>query len=194
MIIGITGGSGTGKSSACTYFDRMGYVIIDADTVAREVCAPGTECLAELVAYFGGDIVDGDGTLMRKKLGSLVFADSSKLMALNEITHKHIIKSIKEKIADNEGRDIVVDAPLLLETGLDSLCDVTLCVISSADNRISRIMARDGISAEDAQNRIQSQKDDSYYISRCDHTVTNNGSPDELIHKLSRIFGGDHGK
>jgi len=193
MILGITGGSGTGKSSACAYFRDRNFVIIDADMVAREVCNAGTECLGELVQYFGNEIVDASGNLMRKKLGSIVFADADKLRVLNKITHKHIIKRIKELADVSKNSDLVIDAPLLLETGLDDICDATLFVSSTKEKRILRIVARDCLSEEEAKNRIGSQKDDNYYKERCDYTVTNNGTEAELMDKLDKIFGGEYG-
>lgn len=193
MIVGITGGSGTGKSTACRFFRENGWFIIDADSVAREVCSKGTKCLSEIKAQFGAGVIDTDGNLKRKELGEIVFSDKSRLDKLNSITHKYIVEEIKNRAKNNDG-NIVIDAPLLLETGLDSLCDKTLCVLADEDIRIKRICKRDMISAETAKNRIASQKEDSYYRERCDFAVMNNGTEEELIMETAKIFGGNDGR
>lgn len=193
MIVGITGGSGTGKSTACRFFRENGWFIIDADSVAREVCSKGTRCLGEIKAQFGAGIIDEDGNLKRKELGEIVFSDKSRLDKLNSITHKYIVEEIKNRAKNNDG-NIVIDAPLLLETGLDSLCDKTLCVLADEDIRIKRICKRDMISAETAKNRIASQREDGYYRERCDFSVTNNGTEEELIMETAKIFGGNDGR
>ena len=100
MIIGLTGGSGTGKSTASAFFRDSGFAVADLDAIARTVCAPGTACLAEIDAAFGG-VVDGDGELNRHKLGDIVFNDGEKLKLLNSITHKYIIEETKKFISKN---------------------------------------------------------------------------------------------
>ena len=194
MILGITGGTGTGKSSVCDYFKNQGFIIIDSDAVARSVCAKGTACLDEIVQAFGQGITDCEGNLKRKELGRIVFSDAQKLKNLNGITHKYIIESIKETIRANSGKNIVIDAPLLIETGLDAICTKTLCVLADRDTRLKRIMARDLLSESDAQDRISSQPGDDFYISKCDYVLYNNGDFESLSAKLSDIFGGTNGR
>ena len=194
MILGITGGTGTGKSSVCEYFKNQGFVVIDSDAVARNVCQKGTACLGEIVQFFGHGITDSDGNLMRKELGRIVFSDAQKLKILNGITHKYIIESIKEIIRQNEGKSIVIDAPLLIETGLDAICTKTLCVLSDRDTRLKRIMQRDLLTCEEAENRISSQPDDDFYISKCDYVLYNNGGFESLSAAISGIFGGTNGR
>ncbi len=193
MILGLTGGSGTGKSTACSFFESKGFYIIDSDNVAREVCGAGMPCLLELVQNFGDGIIYSDGSLKRKELGRIVFSDSEKLAALNHITHKYIIERIKNIIDDNKDRSIVIDAPLLFETGLDAICTKTLCILSLEESRIARITERDGISKEEAMARIHSQKDDDFYISRCDYVLYNDLSRADLMCRLGEIFGGVYG-
>ena len=194
MILGITGGTGTGKTSVCQYFKNEGFVIIDSDVVARNVCTKGTQCLEEIVQSFGEDVLDSDGNLKRKELGRIVFSDKKKLKTLNGITHKYIIASIKKTIEENQGRNIVIDAPLLLETGLDSICTRTLCVLADEDIRLKRIMKRDSLCAADAKARIQSQPADEFYISRCDFVLYNNGDTGRLYMELYDMFGGIDGR
>ena len=194
MIIGMTGGSGTGKTKASEFFDKKGYIVIDCDKLSRKVCEKGTPCLAELKDFFGEKIIAPDGTLMRRELGRIVFNDKSSLDRLNEITHKYITQELECIIKANGGRDILIDAPLLFEAGLEKICDKTLCILADRDVRIRRIMKRDSISCDDAKDRISSQKDDEYYISRCDCAVYNNESEHMLINKLTEIFGGTDGR
>lgn len=193
MILGITGGSGTGKSTASRYFSQKGWLVIDADSVAREVCDKGQACLLEIKAEFGDAIVDKDGNLKRKELGEIVFSDKSRLDKLNAITHKYIVKEIEERVK-NTDTNTVIDAPLLLETGLDRICDKTLCVLADEDIRIDRICKRDSVTRESARKRISSQKQDSYYISGCDYAVMNNVGEEALLTEIAEIFGGNDGR
>ncbi len=194
MIIGLTGGSGSGKTTACKFFKHKGFLIIDSDLVAREVCAPGTYCIGEIKEAFGEDIVDSDGNLKRKELGSIVFSDKEKLSTLNAITHKHIVRRIKEIVSQNKDRNIVIDAPLLFETELHRICTMTVCVLSMEQSRIARIVKRDRISYEEARKRIENQKDEDYYLSRCDYAFYNDLAPEDLREKLYEVFGGSYDK
>lgn len=194
MILGLTGGSGTGKSSACKFFEEKGFLIVDMDKVSRKVCQKGEACLDEIVNFFGKDILDENGELIRRKLGDIVFSDKEKLEILNKITHKYIINEAKNFISQNPGKDIVLDAAVLFESGADELCTHTLCVLGSFEKRLSRIMERDSLSKESAKNRILSQPDDSFYISHCDAAIYNNGSIEELHIQLENWFGGIYGK
>ena len=188
MIIGLTGGTGTGKSSVCDFFRKRGYLIIDADIVSREVCAKGEKCLGEIADFFGNGILDKEGNLMRRALGDIVFNDKSKLETLNQITHKHIKARIEEIILANKDKNIVLDAPLLFEAGLDGICDIKVCVLSDRLNRARRIMTRDGISETQALARIDSQQHDDFYISRCQVVIYNNGDLDSLMMQMEKEF------
>ncbi|MBQ8588777.1 MAG: dephospho-CoA kinase [Clostridia bacterium] len=190
MIIGLTGGSGTGKSTACRYFENRGLLVIDSDKIAREICEKGEPCLREIADFFGKEVLDESGRLMRRTLGKIVFSDSKKLEKLNEITHKYIAERIRSVIYRNSERDIVIDAPLLFEAGLGDICTIRLCVLASKEIRMARIVERDGISQEQALNRISSQKSDEYYISRCEYCVYNDGDVEQLAAKLSEAFDG----
>lgn len=192
MIIGLTGGSGTGKSSACAFFEKKGFLILDLDKVSRKVCRKGEKCLDEIAEYFGTDILDQNGELIRRKLGDIVFSDRKKLEMLNKITHKYLIEETEKFISENKDKNIVLDAAVLFESGADSLCTHTLCVLSSVENRLRRITERDNISEESAKNRISSQPDDGFYISRCDAAVHNDSDIDGLYRQLEECFGGDY--
>ena len=192
MIIGFTGGTGTGKSSACDFFRKNEYLIIDADKVSRDVCVKGSRCLEEISEAFGSRILDEEGNLKRRALGDIVFNDKSKLELLNTITHKHIRNEIIGIVSRNPQRNIVIDAPLLFEAGLDSICDLKVCVLSSKSKRTERIMLRDGLTEEQAIARVESQPDDEFYISKCDIVLFNNEDSQSLMEQMEKELG--HGR
>jgi len=192
MIIGLTGGSGTGKSTAGSFFKDRGFLVIDADKVSRKVCSKGEKCLLEIKDSFGENILDSEGNLKRQVLGDIVFNDKAKLNLLNKITHKYIIEEICNIVSQNKCKNIVLDAPLLFETDLHKMCDINICILSNKENRINRIMLRDGISKEQAFRRIESQKDDEYYISRSDYAIYNDLGVSELEGSLKDILGGNN--
>lgn len=177
-LIGICGGSGTGKTTICNQLVSLGAYVIDADRVAREILRPPV--LAQLRRAFGKNILLADGSLDRKKLGKLVFNDGEQLKKLNEITHPLITQEILDDIERHREQydSIVVDAAVLHDAGLDRLCDLTVAVCAPPDTRLSRIMARDGISREAALARIRAQKDDEYYIKHTDFAVCNGQNAD----------------
>lgn len=187
MTVGLTGGSGTGKSCAAPIFEKYGFKIIDFDKLSRDVCQKGTPCLAELRDFFGDEIVSEDGELIRKKLGETVFSDREKLKALNRITHKYILAETKKIILNLTGCNILFDAPLLFEAKLDKQCDYVISVIAPPDERQRRICKRDKISPEIALKRIQSQKDDSFYIANSDYVIINDASLSEFENKVKKI-------
>ena len=191
MILGLTGGSGTGKSTVCNYFIKKGFLVIDSDKIAREVCQRGEKCLCEIAEAFGKEIIDSEGNLIRSALAQIVFNDSEKLKLLNKITHKYIVMRNMDIIEKNRNRNIVLDAPLLFEAGLGDVCTKRLCVLSSREKRVERIMFRDNISEESALLRIGSQPDDEFYISRCEYVIYNNCTREELFAQLDRMFGGN---
>ena len=190
MVLGLTGGSGTGKSTASKYFESKGFLVVDSDKIAHKVCTKGEECMAEITKAFGEAVADADGNLNRAVMREIVFKDEEKLKLLNAITHKYIVRENINIIEENENKNIVLDAPLLFEAGLGKVCTKTLCVLSDMEKRAHRIVARDGISVENALARLSCQPDDEFYISRCDYVVYNNGTEQEFLGKLDLIFGG----
>ena len=180
MILGVTGGSGCGKSSFSKLLAAKGAQVIDADETARQIVEPGMPALGEIAEAFGREYLCSDGTLDRKKLGKLVFSDAKKLHILNKITHKYIIAEIKRKLDELHAAVIVIDAALLFETPLAELCTRTVCVLAEERVRAERIMARDGLSEEQALDRIRSQQKDAFYISHADDVIYNNGTEKEL--------------
>ena len=196
-IIGLTGGTGAGKGCVCQKFLQYNIDSLDTDKVSREVCAKGTSCLSELVDFFGSAILNDDGTLNRKMLGSIVFSDKAKLQVLNSITHRYILSAARDwlKAQESEGKiAAIIDAPLLYESGFDRECDVIIAVVSDRTLRTQRITRRDSISLEDANKRLNNQGDDLFYTKNADYVITNNGTLDNLDSQIKTIYDDLFGK
>lgn len=160
-VIGLTGGSGSGKSSVAAALEKAGARVIDCDKIAHENMRKGGIAYGEIVSAFGNDILLENGEINRKKLGSIVFSDKTQLEVLNKITHKHILDRVKELVCQG-GDTVVIDAPLLRQTGLDRLCDEVWITDAPYDVRVQRIMERDGISANEAEKRLSNQQNEYY--------------------------------
>ncbi len=184
-LIGITGGSGAGKSTVSELFRRMGWHIIDADMTAREVQGTGMPCVAELCAEFGESIVAPDGSLKRRTLAALAFADERGRRRLNEITHKYIKAAAEAEAAMYEVCGI--DAALLIESGMNKDCKYVIAVTAAKDRRIARIIARDGLTEEEANKRLAAQKDDEFYKESSDFIVSNDDTEEQLIWQIQQI-------
>lgn len=159
-IIGLTGGIATGKSAVAGFFEERGAAVIDADMLAREVVLPGSKTLQKIVAFFGDDMLQPDGSLDRKRLGGLIFADSDKRRQLEGIIHPEIKRLSEERIARLAAqghRVIFYMAPLLIESGAVSRVDEIWVVTVRPDVQRERLMQRDGIGPEDAERIIASQ-------------------------------------
>lgn len=189
-ILGLTGGSGTGKSAACTAFARLGCGVIDADATYRTLCDTCEPMLEEIQNVFG-DVFSTDGKLDRKKLGAIVFADAQKLQQLNAITHPYIRQAARDAFAAYSKRGCLLciyDAPVLFEGQMETLCDKTCAVLAARNTRIARIVARDAITEEYAALRIDAQKDDAFYRERCDYIVQNDADLDTLYTQVRKIY------
>lgn len=189
-ILGLTGGSGTGKSAACTAFARLGCGVIDADATYRTLCDTCEPMLKEIQNVFGY-VFSTDGKLDRKKLGAIVFADAQKLQQLNAITHPYIRQAARDAFAAYSKRGCLLciyDAPVLFEGQMETLCDKTCAVLAARNTRIARIVARDAITEEYAALRIDAQKDDAFYRERCDYIVQNDADLDTLYTQVRKIY------
>lgn len=184
MVLGLTGQTGAGKSTVCRMLQsERGICVVDADKIAREVVTSGTDCLAEIVLHFSITVLNEDGTLNRKKLAKIVFNDRSQLKELNRITFPYILQGMREKVEEGEkqgNRIVILDAPLLFESKADQLCDKILAVVAEEETRKQRIMERDSLTAQEAEARIKSQHDDSFYINRSDYVIHNDGDATAL--------------
>ena len=185
-IIGVTGPSGAGKGAVSEYMMAThDFKVIDADKVYHDIISAPTECVQELADNFGNGILNENGGIDRKALSKLVFGEENKekLLLLNKITHKYVIFEINKLLrnySDNGVKICVIDAPLLIEAGIDKTCDFVISVIAEKELRAKRIAARDGIDYESALLRINSQKPDSFYSDACDCLLSNDQSLKEL--------------
>ena len=186
-IVGITGGSGCGKSHMSGLLRSRGIPVIDCDLVSREIMVKGEPCYLEVLAEFGDGILQPDGEINRKNLGEIVFSDPEKLEKLNKITHKHILADIYNKIEKEDSKVIGLDGAVLIESGISKKCDKVLSVLADKKIRIDRITKRDSISVEDAELRISSQKNNEFYIENSDYLVYNNGK-DNLENDILKII------
>lgn len=178
-ILGVTGGTGTGKSSVCMILKEEGGKIIDADKITRKLQKKGGAAYDEIVEFFTQDILLEDGELDRKKLGAIVFSDGEKLRKLNQIVHKHVTREIKRRVEkysmDDSGkyRFLVLDVPIPIEEGFFDTVDYVWAVVANDDLRISRLMERMEITEEEAARRIASQMSNREYEELADCTIVN---------------------
>ena len=193
-VIGLCGQSGAGKGLVCAFFSELNIKCIDTDKVYHNIISTDSECARELTAFFGDSISAGTG-INRKELAKVAFTSSKYLTKLNEITHKHILNDVRSEISriksEKQYDGIIIDAPLLFESRFDLECDATIAVISSDENKISRIMERDGITRDMALKRISSQIPDSSLEEKCTYVIRNNSSFEELkssVYNLKKII------
>ena len=192
-VIGLCGGSGSGKGVVCSCFSKFGVPSIDTDAVYREMTDGDSQCLRALACAFGNSIISCDGSLNRKMLASIVFSGEGaeeRRRTLNQIAHKFILEEARRRILKykSEGYDIcIIDAPVLFESGFDKECDRTVCVVADKSLRVKRIMMRDGLSESDALMRINSQKSDDELRHLCDFVIENNGDYEALLDEVLRV-------
>lgn len=188
MIIGLTGGSGTGKTEVARIFSQNSYEVIDYDLITHEVYTPGSDCLADIRERFGDEVFLSDGSLDRRALGAIVFADKDALCSLNSIVYKYLLAYTADIIDNSKGKKLLLDAPTLFEAGLDKKCDKIIGVIAPKELRQNRIIERDGIDAKTAQNRINSQKTDEFYKENCDYIIENSADLETLRTKVMTVL------
>lgn len=187
-VIGLTGGIGSGKSTVSRYLAEKGCRIIDADLIAREIVKPGMPALAEIRETFGEDVMLQDGSLDRKKLGKIVFADPARLEQLNHITGGRIREEIEKRISLAEDEIIVLDAPLLLESGLQTRVDQVWIVDVSDSVRIRRVMERDGATREEVEHRMKNQLTREQRMGKGYIIIDNSGSMEETFAQADRLL------
>ncbi len=193
-IIGLCGGSGSGKGVVSHLFAKYGIPHIDTDKVYRDITSYRSECMEKLSEIFGDIVLSADGSLNRERMREIVFIGDDcehKRKKLNEITHKYVL-SETDRIIDlyrKEGRiAVIADVPLLFESGFDKKCDVTVAVVAGEKVRIERITSRDGISEEQANARINSQIKTSELVKKVDYVIENNGDLKELEEKVEQLY------
>ncbi len=185
VMIGLTGPTGAGKSLAASEAEKFGLTVIDCDITARKATEKGTEGLKALTDVFGKEILNGDGTLNRKALAKAAFATEEKTELLNRTLLPHIV-TLVEKQAD--GRNVLVDAPTLFQSGLDRQCFKTVAVLADDETRIKRIMRRDGITLNEARLRLNAGKTDAFFKDRADYVIYNNGNESEFKKRFCNIL------
>lgn len=192
-IIGLCGGSGSGKGTVAELFSEYGIPSVDTDAVYHDITSYSSPCLDALVLAFGAEIVAAGGALDRKRLSNIVFfgEDSEqKREKLNTISHKYVLDKTREILSEYEKQGkkaAFVDAPLLFESGFDRECDLIVAVIADKSVRIDRIMKRDGIDKKSAQRRIDSQLTDEYLKGKSDFIIENSGNFSELKTQVEKI-------
>ena len=173
MILGITGGSGSGKTTLLNLIREAGGLVMDCDAIYHELLQTSPDLLTAIESRFPGTVEDG--ALNRKKLGAIVFADEAALLDLNAITHNAVKQEVLRQLEANP-KLAAIDAIGLVESGLAELCDLTVAVIAPEEQRIARLMARDGISEDYARSRIAAQHSDDWFRQHCDFILENAGN------------------
>ncbi|MEU5162874.1 dephospho-CoA kinase [Streptomyces sp. NPDC020875] len=189
LSVGLTGGIGAGKSAVARLLESYGAVLIDSDRIAREVVEPGTDGLAAVVAEFGDDVLRPDGTLDRPRLGSLVFADSERLAALNAIVHP-LVRARSAELAAAADPDAVVvhDVPLLTENGLASLYDLVVVVDADPATQVDRLVRDRGMTEAEARARMAAQATREQRRAVADLIIDNDGPLAELEPRVRAVW------
>lgn len=180
MIIGITGGSGCGKTTLLNLIQQAGGLVLDCDAIYHQLLCCDRDMLSRIAARFPGAFEDG--ILHRKKLGAIVFADAGALAALNEITHGAVKNEVLRRLEQKPAL-AAIDAIALFEGNLAELCDITVAVTAPEEDRVRRLMQRDGITEEYARNRIAAQHPESWFREKCTYLLENSGTLDAFATK-----------
>ena len=180
LVIGITGGTGCGKTTLLNLIAGLGGLILDCDAIYHELLLSDKEMLEAIDHRFPGVIENG--ALNRKKLGAIVFADENALLDLNRITHTAVKQEVLRRL-EAAPKIAAIDAIGLFEGGLAELCDVTVAVTAPEEARVQRLMLRDNISEDYARSRIRAQHREDWFRERCDHVLTNDGALDAFATK-----------
>jgi len=194
-VIGLTGGIASGKTSVSGYLAGKGAYVIDADSVGHGVIAPDGEAYGEVLAEFGRKILATDGSIDRKKLGALVFADPERRRALERISHPRMAERMAREIAEVRARPprelpplILLDAAILFEAGWDALCDHTWAVLAGVPVSIERLMARNQLSMQEAAARLKAQLSNEARAAKAERVIWNDGSLEELFRAVEPLW------
>ena len=188
MIIGLTGSSGSGKSTVAAMFKRAGCHIVDCDAISKRI-DKDARYKALVRENFGDGVFDENGEISRKKLGAIVFGNAELLKKLSAISHPVIIKRVVRAVNRyRKTSNVVIDAPLLFEGGLDAMCDTTVGVVADDRLRVKRISDRDGIDAVNAARRASFQQNADFYKKSCIFIIENNGNMSELEENFASLI------
>ncbi len=180
MILGITGGTGCGKTTLLNLIRDRGGLVLDCDEIYHELLRSDKDMLAAIASRFPGVVEHGE--LNRKKLGAIVFADENALLDLNRITHTAVKQEVLRRL-ESQPKLAAIDAIGLFEGGLAELCDVTVAITAPAEQRVKRLMERDGISEEYARSRISAQHEAGWFRERCNTVIENDSTFDAFATK-----------
>jgi dephospho-CoA kinase len=192
LIVGLTGGIGSGKTSAARIFVQLGVRLVDSDVLARIVVEPGRPALSKIRERFGAGVISSDGTLSRENLRDIVFHDARALSDLNAIVHPAVYEEMAAEVKayrkDPGDAILMLDIPLLFESGGDKIVDRVVVVWVDRETQIARLIARDGFSREAAINRIEKQMDLDEKKRRADFVVDNTGTFEDLERRVGEVF------
>lgn len=180
-VIGITGSSGSGKSTVAGLLEqKYGAKLIDADKVVKELTVPGTDYMDAIKNDIGEEFFYEDGNLNKKKLAETIYSDEDALIKLNRLTFKYVVDEMKNRVSNTEENVpfVVIDAPLLIEAGLDKLCNYIIAVLADKEIKIQRICKRDNLDEKTAESRLKIQKEDEFYTNVANFVIYNNGKED----------------
>ena len=187
-VFGLTGPTGAGKTAAAEIFASLGVHVTDTDKVAHIVTGKGSACLAELTGEFGAEILTAAGDLDRKKTASLVFSDKKKLAELSRITHKYITEYIKKEISSLSCEYCLLDGAVIIGSPVENMCEFIISVLASAEVRLARIEARDGLSENEARRRMSAQKGNDFYKAHSGYVIMNDGNRKILEKEVRSLF------
>lgn len=201
LKVGLTGGIGSGKTTAAARFAALGARVYHADEISRRALDPGAVCYDRVVSAFGQDVLNEDQSINRRKLGEIVFNDHAKRTLLNDIIHPYVIQELfsrAEQDLSNEPSGIAVfEVPLLFESGMHERMDHNIVVTSDEESRVRRVMERDNLSREQVLSRMSAQMPEEQKLQLADLVLENNGTEPELLHQVDLMFdqlsaGGTH--
>lgn len=186
-IIGVTGGIGSGKTTVCEMFEKLGAEVIDADKIAHDITKRDGAAYAEIIGKFGEKVMLPGGEIDRKALAKIVFSDSEKLKLLEHITHKYVFEEMKKRMDKSTAPVVVLDVPLLFSSEFPFACDLTVGVTADMEDRISRVFKRDNMTREEIISRINNQISDKTLKEKAD-IIIENSSLDLTFIKVKEIF------
>lgn len=192
LILGITGNIASGKSTIAGAFAKLGAALVDADQLARDVVAPGSPTLQQLVERFGAEILLANGQLDRERLGRIIFADAAARQDLNRIMHPAIGRLALERLRQLKKKAgiplVVYEAPLLFEAGAEGRVDQVLVVKIDPQIQLQRLMQRDGLDELAAQQRIAAQMSQEEKLARADYVIDNSGTVEEALRQVEQLW------